>query len=97
MLTLVAQEAGSNSNDDNTNKYKNDYKSHLVRMVQGASTMTDTAYSPNPVEVKMGKLVKWINQDASPHIATSGHARKAESSIAPDVLSDGQTFSTIFE
>jgi hypothetical protein len=29
---------------------KNDYKSHLVRRVEGASAMTDTAYSPNPIE-----------------------------------------------
>lgn len=54
MLTLVTQEACSSSNDDTANKNKNDYISHLVRMVQGASTMTDTAYSPNPVEVKIG-------------------------------------------
>jgi plastocyanin len=66
-------------------------------MVQGAPTMTDTSYSPNPVEVKIGELVKWINQDASPHTATSDHAREAKSSIAPDVLSEGQTFSIIFE
>jgi hypothetical protein len=39
MLTLVTQEACSSSNDDNANK--NDCKSHLVRRVQGASTMLD--------------------------------------------------------
>ena len=52
MLTVVTQEACSSSNDDNTNK-KNDYKSHLVRRVQGASTMTDTAYI-DQIQLKIG-------------------------------------------
>jgi hypothetical protein len=52
MLTLVTQEACSSSNDDNTNK-KNDYKSHLVRRVQGASTMTNTAYI-DQIQLKIG-------------------------------------------
>ena len=43
---------------------KKDYKSHLVRRVEGASTMTDTAYSQ--IQLKIG--------DNAQHTATADDA-----------------------
>ena len=34
-----------------------------VSIVKDASTMTDKAYSPNPVNVKVGDTVTWTNDD----------------------------------
>jgi hypothetical protein len=64
MLTLVTQEACSSSNDYNTNK-KKDYKSHLVRRVQGASTMIYTAHI-DQIQLKIG--------DNAQHTATAHDA-----------------------
>ncbi|MGH9991998.1 MAG: plastocyanin/azurin family copper-binding protein [Nitrososphaera sp.] len=43
-----------------------------VNIVEGSSTLTDKAYSPNPVEINVGDTVIWTNQDPIPHTATSG-------------------------
>jgi plastocyanin len=41
-------------------------------IVPGASTLTDTAVSPNPIEAKVGQTVKWTNDDSAFHTVTSG-------------------------
>ena len=94
--TSNSRSTSGNDNDVN-NEIEDDYKSHLVRILQGASTMTDRAYSPNPVEVKIGNTVNWINQDTSPHTATSGQMGAAETGIAADVLLEGETYSMSFD
>jgi plastocyanin len=43
-----------------------------VSIVSGASTMADKAYSPNPINVKVGDTVTWTNDDSQPHTVTSG-------------------------
>jgi plastocyanin len=50
-----------------------------VSIVPGSSTLTDNAYSPNPVEVAVGQTVVWTNDDSAFHTVTSGSAG------APDV------------
>ncbi len=41
-------------------------------IVPGASTLTDTAYSPNPIEAVVGQTVVWTNDDSAFHTVTSG-------------------------
>ena len=41
-------------------------------IVPGSSTLTDKAYSPNPIEVKVGQTVVWTNDDTAFHTVTSG-------------------------
>ena len=43
-----------------------------VSIVSGASSLTDTAYQPNPVEVSVGDTVTWTNDDTQPHTVTAG-------------------------
>ena len=43
-----------------------------VSIVPGSSTLTDTAFSPNPVEVSVGDTVTWTNDDTQPHTVVSG-------------------------
>jgi plastocyanin len=43
-----------------------------VSIVSGASTMADKAYSPNPINVKVGDTVTWTNDDGQAHTVTSG-------------------------
>jgi len=44
-----------------------------VSIVQGASTMADKAFSPNPVTVKVGDTITWTNNDNQFHTVTSGN------------------------
>lgn len=43
-----------------------------VKIVSGAATKTTDAFSPNPLEVKVGTNVTWTNGDTQPHTVTSG-------------------------
>ncbi|MCI0565387.1 MAG: plastocyanin/azurin family copper-binding protein, partial [Nitrososphaera sp.] len=45
-----------------------------VSIRPGSSTMTNDAYSPNPVVANAGDTVIWTNKDSTPHTATSGTA-----------------------
>src|SRR5215208_7040241 len=72
-----------------------------VSIVSGSSSLTDTAYQPNPIQVSVGNTVTWTNDDSQPHTVTSG------SNVQPDnkfnsspnftpLLNPGQTFSFTF-
>ena len=45
-----------------------------VSIVSGSSTMTTTAYAPNPVTVAVGGTVTWTNNDSVAHnsVGTNG-------------------------
>jgi plastocyanin len=75
-----------------------------VDITQGSQSKTTDAFSPNPVEVKVGDTVTWTNKDATPHTVTSG---QGGSSPKPDgkfnsspnfnpTINAGQTYSVKF-
>lgn len=76
-----------------------------VSIVPGATLLTDTAYSPNPIEITRGQTVLWINEDSGFHTVTSGVVNDPNSGIlfdsgltGPTTLSSkGKTFSYQFE
>jgi plastocyanin len=41
-------------------------------IVSGAPTMGDKAFSPNPIQTKVGDTIVWTNNDSVPHTVTSG-------------------------
>lgn len=85
-LSVVAQEATPSLVKD-------------VSIVPNASTMGDKAYSPNPVEVKVGGGVTWSNDDSQIHTATSGTVGSADSGSVFDsgILSPDATFDFVFD
>jgi plastocyanin len=42
-----------------------------ISIVSGASGLTTTAYAPNPQVISRGSTVAFVNNDATPHTATS--------------------------
>ena len=74
-------------------------------IVPGASTLTDTAVSPNPIEVKVGQTVVWTNDDTAFHTVTSGLIGAADAGklfdsglAGPTALtSKGKTFEHTFD
>jgi plastocyanin len=72
-----------------------------VSIVPGASSLTDTAYQPNPVQVSVGSTVTWTNDDSQPHTVTSGQNAQPDGKFnsSPNfnpLMTPGQTFSYTF-
>ncbi len=70
-------------------------------VVSGASSLTDTAYQPNPLQVSVGTAVTWTNNDSQPHTVTSGSNGQPDNKFnsSPNftpLLNPGQTFSFTF-
>jgi plastocyanin len=61
-------------------------------IVAGSSTLTTTAYSPNPVTVPVGGTLTWTNNDVVTHTSTSDASGWNSGSIAP-----GGTFRMTFQ
>src|SRR5919112_1701140 len=74
-----ATSGSTNATSGSTNASDQASGNVQVSIVPGASTLTDTAYSPNPIEVAVGQTVVWTNDDSAFHTVTSGSAG------APDV------------
>ena len=54
------------------------------------------SYNPNPIEIKVGDTVTWINNDSSPHTVTSS-SDEGYVTFDSDVLRRGETFSFTFD
>lgn len=103
--TMLNQEAVDNQNTINTSYVNSSAIEEVnVSIVPGATLLTDTAYSPNPIEIKRGQTVLWINKDSGFHTVTSGEVNDPNSGIlfdsgltGPTMLSSkGKTFSYQF-
>jgi nitrite reductase (NO-forming) len=67
-----------------------------VSIVPGASSLTDTAYSPNPIQVSEGATVTWTNDDSQPHTATSGENVTPDGRFDSGILAPKGTFDFTF-
>ncbi len=72
-----------------------------VSIVPGSSSLAETAYQPNPVQVSIGNTVTWTNDDSQPHTVTSGSNGQPDNKFnsSPNfdpLMAPGQTFSFTF-
>jgi plastocyanin len=63
--------------------------STLVKIVANAGS---NSFSPNPVEVKVGETVTWINDDSGRHTVTS-----KDGTFESGMMGKGQSFSYTFD
>jgi plastocyanin len=67
-----------------------------VSIVPDSSTMTDTAYQPNPVQINVGDTVTWINDDSQPHTVTSGEEATPDGRFDSSTMTSDDRFSHTF-
>jgi plastocyanin len=82
---VLGQQAEGNI-DNNTSATVN-AEAIKVSIVPGAAALGDKAYSPNPINIKIGDTIVWTNNDSSEtpfHTVTSG--------TGPDDENKGQEF-----
>ena len=57
--------------------------STTVTIVTGASTLTNSAYSPNPLVVSVGTTVSWLNNDGTTHNSVASNGLFSSPNLAP--------------
>jgi plastocyanin len=62
-----------------------------ISIVNGASSLGDRAYNPNPITITAGSTVTWTNNDTVTHTSTGNGGGFDSGSIAP-----GDTFRFTF-
>jgi plastocyanin len=70
-----------------------------VSIVSGASTLTDIAFQPNPVNVKVRDTVRWTNNDNTIHTVIQGSPSTGgdvPGGFASDIIGPGATFEHTF-
>ena len=100
-----ATSGSTNATSGSTNATSQASDNAQVSIVPGASTLTDTAFSPNSIEVTVGQTVVWTNDDSAFHTVTSGTAgatdvgKEFDSGLTgPTALtSKGKTFEHTFD
>jgi plastocyanin len=102
--TDTGEEPLTDGTDTTTNADENTNEEVIVRIPEGATELTDDAYSPNPVEVTVGDTVTWINDDSTDHTATSGTSESGSTGMfggtdeSPEIIdANGGTQSFTFE
>jgi plastocyanin len=70
-----------------------------VSIVPEAASLDDKAFSPNPVDIKVGDTIVWTNDDISSHTITEGNqdSNIASSGFDSGLLSQGQNFTHTFD
>jgi nitrite reductase (NO-forming) len=68
---------------EGTSQLTNASNSTQVSIVNGATTLSDKAFSPNNIKVKVGNTIVWTNDDSTIHTVTSG---------SPNTPDAGQVF-----
>ena len=76
-----------------------------VSIVEDGSEMGDNAFDPNPINIKVGDTVTWINDDVATHTVTSDSGSDEDNdtkstngeTFDSGFLSQGQTFEHTFK
>ena len=87
MICLLVSACGSST----TSPSQTPTFANPVTIPSNASTLTTTAYSPNPISVTAGATVTWVNNDTTTHTATATDNSWNSGNIAP-----GGNFSRTF-
>lgn len=79
---------------------KNQTTGISVSIVKNAEDMGDKAFQPNPINIKVGDTVTWLNDDSDKHTVTSGFGPNDPNKgkqFDSGLLAEGQTFIHTFK
>ncbi len=96
--TIGDHSANTSTTSKNSSSANNSIQ---VSIENGATTLKDKAYSPNPIEVKLGNTVVWTNDDSNMHTVTSGTPNSPDAGASFDsgitsLLTTSKTYSHKF-
>ena len=98
----IRQWLGAGGGDSGQNSQEEISSSSPLPAIQEGITASivgnsgSSSYNPNPIEIKVGDTVTWINNDSSPHTVTSS-SNDGSTTFDSDVLRRSETFSFTFD
>ena len=66
-----------------------DSKTIQISIVSDATRLTNTAYQPNPINIKVGDTIEWTNDDTSPHTVTEKNRSTSNNDDSEDKSNSG--------
>ncbi len=95
------QQEGKQQSSLPNNSPSSDNNSAQVSIVNGATTLGNKSFLPNPITINMGDTITWINNDNTIHTVTSGipntpNAGEIFDSGLTSLISPTKTFSHKF-
>jgi plastocyanin len=66
-----------------------DSKTIQISIVSDASRLTNTAFQPNPINIKVGDTIEWTNDDTSPHTVTEKNRSTSNNDESEDNSNSG--------
>jgi plastocyanin len=66
-----------------------DSKTIQISIVSDATRLTNTAYQPNPINIKVGDTIEWTNGDTSPHTVTEKNRSTSNNDDSEDKSNSG--------
>jgi plastocyanin len=66
-----------------------DTKTIQISIVSDATRLTNTAYQPNPINIKVGDTIEWTNDDTSPHTVTEKNRSTSKNDDSDDNSNSG--------
>ena len=89
-------EAGEESGQDPQEETSSLPVTEEGKVVSIVGNSGGNSYNPNPIEVKVGETVTWINNDSSPHTVTSS-SNDNSSTFDSNILMQSETFTFTFD
>jgi plastocyanin len=65
-----------------------DSKTIQISIVSDASRLTNTAYQPNPINIKVGDTIEWTNDDTSPHTVIEKNRSTSNEKIVDEIITN---------
>ena len=66
-----------------------DSKTIQISIISDAARLTDTAYQPNPISIKVGDTIEWTNDDTSVHTVTEKNTSTSKNDDSDDKSNSG--------
>ena len=66
-----------------------DSKTIQISIVLDATRLSNTAYQPNPINIKVGDTIEWTNDDTSPHTVTEKNRSTSNNDDSEDKSNSG--------
>ncbi len=67
-----------------------------ISIMPGSSSLTDTAFQPNPFQARIGDRVTWVNDDSQPHTVTSGENANPDGKFDSGIMAPAADFEHTF-